>query len=785
MGSNPNQSKDKRVYFLSEVAYDAYFFNEHAYENLIKFMERDPDDLMIVIDGALTRIDRPEILNSLLSYWEKTEQECYEAGESIPNFEQCQHMLDIQFEILKKHLADLCKRLPEAKLVLYIATDDTQYTVSRSLHELLIARRAQISLEIKTLTKEKRESATEGKEFKLQLDQLQGKNVGNQRRRTQSQIDKQLRDLKKVEEKIVAKKEELNLYREQKIRAKHQHVTVTFVKHLCQRYEELCKEFKVKLVDRPKVLKHGNFVFEYAHSRHKTWAPVRHRDEALRRSKVEDNIRYGRLINNVTVRAEEKKAEAHVESGHHGVGFETLQKVQNHPDETNFKGQSSYDPTIAPQKDHVKICMALPFEDQERIGRFVSDGEQERMSLGKPTGTRSHEVFRRFSNDSVSGLFMLTKSAEDGLLTSRFIQYQNFKDGSVLKQPERYWAAWASSDEHLCSPEENPMARDGLFSLYQEHAAKPFKFQGKPVSLAGFISGGDTGEATLVRWDRRYDDRPDPQELLEENIRLLVELKTDSVEDVLALALKMTSDTMSGVTNSMRVVLERVLTYYLRFLDVTLPVNRHRYPHVSTTGNHADGVLRSIGLRESDFFVQHAKAKGIRVFEVGISDRKKTDSLPGACIAIGGYSDARIIHLEDYGLDVTGKTLFGPISFLLQHDPNGPGTSGLVGAGQKAGADVSTAGHTHENWTKLFRTGLNQFRVAYRFSTLTGVTPTEIVYASSVPRTQAAHRIIMPTPGDFIETTMTAAYLREVGIKYHVKNVKAAMEKNKKGRGSK
>jgi hypothetical protein len=770
MTTDNNKKKVQRAYFLSEVAYDAYFFNEFAYENLLKFIEKDPDEKMLVIDGALTRLDRPEILNHLLTFWHKTESECRKASEDVHNYEQSQKMLDIQIDqILDKRLAELRKRFPDknnTKLVLCIDNDDTQYTVSQMLKELLINRRAQIGTALKELAGEKKKLTADHKRLQqeFQKDQPTLKLCKTKREK----INGQIKALKKIEADIVASEQELNLFREQKVRPTHQFVTKTFVERLGQRYKEICKKYKVKFIDHPMVLKFGesadDFTIKYTHSGHKTWVPVLKRDESITRSVLANQTQYNNLIKKIAGAAEAERVDAHVESGHHGIGYATTQKLKDDPAETNFQGNADYDPMIAPQKDYVKICLAIPFEDQERIARFMENQEQVRMSIGKPIGSRSHEVFRRFSNESVSGMFMLTRS-EDGLIWTRYIQYQNFKDGSVLKQPERYWATWATSDEHLGDPAENPMVRDGFQALFEEHAKKPFNFYGKPVHLGGYMSGGDTGEPPLVAWNRRYDHRRSPTKLLKENIEKLARLDPTNPEAVLDLALQMTSDTMDGQSHSAAVMMERVAEWYTYFLDILLSVNSPlQFAVVVTKGNHGDGPLRSVGIGEDNNFKVRLEERKIGVLEVGLSAHYKKSPYQ-VRVGLGGYSDARIIHIPDYGLDVNGKPLFGPISLLVHHDPQGPGTSGLVGAARKVGADNACAGHTHENWTKLFRIGLNQFRIAQRLSTVNGVTVIEKLYASSPPRTQAAHVMLMIKPGDYAEKTIPAAYLRQIGYK--------------------
>ncbi len=796
-----NSGKFQRAHFWPELGYDTHYFNPDAYENLVKFAEQDPDEIMIVIDGALTRLDRPEVLNKRLSHWDDTDRECHEASELIPNYEQSQHMRDIQFEILRERMAELRKRLPDREkhhLVLCINNDDTQFTASKLLLDLLIHRKATIALQIKVLSETKKRISVEQRKSQQTVDAhkkvtakfnktKQDRAVLRAGKAARTDLGAQIKHLRKVQAKVIAKQEELNLYREQKIRPKHQHLTKTLVEDLQQRYRAICKDFNIKYIDRPgRLLKFGkaanDYTIKYAHSGHKTWAAVRGREKSFTKSVVQANqIEHDNEIKKITAEAVAQRVHSHVESGHAGAGFTTTQKLKDHPAETNFKGNSSYDPTIAGQEEYVDISMAIPFEDQTRIASFVENNEQVRMSLGKPGGTRSHAVFDRFMNNSVSGLMMKTRSLEDGRIWTRYIQYQDFVDGTVLEQPERYWTTWLTSDEHLGAEGENPMVRDGMFALYEEHAKKPFSFHGKPAQLAGFISGGDTGEAMSISWNRRYDDRRDPQELLQEYVAQFSQLNPGKAEEVLALAIKMVSDTMGGNPSSMRVVMERVATYYWRFLNITLKVSPWKWAHVSVPGNHADGELQKIGLRETDFFGRDLKAKEIGVFEVGISERGLPDSQVGARVGLGGYGDARIIQIKDYGIGVGNKPLPGqvPINLVVQHDPSGPDMEGIIGAGRQAGADLTLSGHTHVNGVQLYRTKLNQWSVACRLSTLQGVTMTQKKYAGTLARTQAGCRIIMPKPGNFAIQTLSAADLREVGQQYNLEQAKAEVAKAK------
>ena len=110
--------KTSRVYILSEVGFDTDFFNEQAFDNLLEFIRRDKHITGILLDGALTRLDRPEILNELLSYWNKTETECDDASLNIPYHKQYQHMLAVQMNILRNYLLKIKRAAPKANIVL-------------------------------------------------------------------------------------------------------------------------------------------------------------------------------------------------------------------------------------------------------------------------------------------------------------------------------------------------------------------------------------------------------------------------------------------------------------------------------------------------------------------------------------------------------------------------------------------------------------------------------------------------------------------------------------------
>lgn len=742
-----------KVYMLSEVGWDTAYFNPEAYDTLLQFMSKDEKISGIIIDGALTRLDRPEFLNDDLTYWTRTEDECRKATADIPNKEQYKTMLDKQLGILEARLTEIRKRVPNAKeIVLYMESDDLQYTASAILNESLIRKKGSLDETIRGLKTEKKGINREFREKEKEYRKKQDTTATSAR-----ELEDYQRRIEALDEKLVDAQQEKSLYREKKVRPAHQYITRQFVRELTQQYRDICEKTGVKLVTRKSVLNFDGLTIDYAHSRHQTWGVIRGRNKGLL------NLTHGKLMEAFAEglpslrETIEQSIDVIAESGHHGIGYKQTQSLANHPDATNFKNQSLYDPKIDGRT--ITLVMALPFEDQKRIARFLDGKQQERLGLAKPVATRRHAVIDRAKNDSVSGVTAITKDNE-GIIGTEWIQYDNFSNGTALEQPKEYTEIFATSDEHIGSPEMNWTVLDGAHAVYRRHLVKPRIFRGKPVYTRGYISGGDTAEANSRRWNFRSHYRRSPREVLQENLKLLGSFKPDSLEAVVETVMKFTNDARGGSVEDMSVILKWVADYYQGFLEPTLKHSKLQRAHISVPGNHADGVLFDLGLRETDYFEQWARGKGFPIYKVGEPDYFQKEIIQKARIILGGYSPARIVNLEEYGFDTNGEPLFGPINLVVHHDPKGSGFSGLIGAGKKAGADLALAGHTHENWVKPYSIGHNKFSVAYRLSTMQGVTPTELVYAESVPRTQAAHRFVMPMPGWFAEETLPAAYLR-------------------------
>lgn len=773
---NKSEKNLDRVYFLTEVAYDADFFNPQAYETLIKFIAMDPAKVGIVLDGVWTRLDRPEILREKkkdgdfgLTFWGVSRKGAKAVSKHIPNQRQVRWMFGQEFKNLGLRLAELRKRLPNASIVLSVDSDDTQHSINAFLHEAELLNQYQMQGKLGELKDKRKAPITGKKTAESRLKKLQKEKAGrSELAEARKQIREAKQSLKGLDKQIVAYTHELQLYREKKTRPMTQYLRKRYMRlfrGICQR---LCRQYGVKLVMRQSTLDFGKLRVDYAHSRHASWAPIKNVAKQMRDSvhglesliTADPDHALAGVVDDLKNRRGENRPDIIACSGHFGKGWKRLQKLRNNEAEVNFKNIGLYDPDI--DDDYVTLLLAMPFEDQEKIAEYTHGGKPDRMSHGKPISSKSHAVFQRNQNGSVSGLTIAWKG-KDGIVETRWIQYKHFVDGTVLDQPAEYSAIYGSSDEHLGSAEEMPMVRDGLMDLFRNEALTASSFWGKPLFARGFISGGDTGEANSDKWPDRYHEKRDPTVIRDEVTRRLASLDTKNIDAMRAAVLQHLNDAMGGSVESMRDIQKRVRNYYSGPLEISLEHSSLQIVHASVPGNHADNVFRRLGIRETDLFVEHCAAKGIGIYESGMSTPIGTDPWYGVRVAVGGYSVARTLLIGRYGLGMDGKPLFGPIRFLMHHDPKGSDHRGLVGSARSAHSDVAVAGHTHENEVVAYGTGPNTFRIAYRMATMQGETATGIMYAESVPRTPAGHRMIMPRPGDFSERAIPASFLQKKG----------------------
>ncbi len=823
------QYKPLRFTWLSEPKFDSDFLNPEAYENWKKLMGRYKDLTAIFVDGAITRSDRPEVLSDELTYWFKSEEEC-EREAKDPNNRKYMTLFDKQLNILEDRLKEIRKALPDVKLYYQMPSEGLQDTITTIVNQVLVQRKEEAVKSIKDYKAEKQQLEREyklklkeydqieeeaeqllkeitgyqeeiselekmiaaPKEFKLDAtalkkhqtkkQELETEYLAKQKAYEQAGMKKtQLaeewgnyeRRIKEADLKLdLPMKQKQGLSRPNKRHPTHQFTTTQFVQHIMNRYQKVCDTAGVTLLrySTETVTIDGLTLKVMNRVDPLSWAVLKQPEKRLR---------------DIVLADPKKDIDVVVVSGHYGTGYKCTQRLKYSAAQVNHevkKFDSSSD-------DKVRTGVAvLPFEDAEKVQRYIDGREPERMSGGIPRGTRSHAAFTRRKYGGHSGVTFITRN-EDGVIGTEWIQFKDFVNGKVLEQPDKYAKIGVLTDMHIGSPEEDRLGLDGAKALYANHVKNPTTFSGKPAFACGFVNAGDGAEANPKKWRFSQEYRADPDEDLKEIREMMYSLDQKDPRAVAELSKELVNRIHAGKINSMKVMTTHLANFLEPFLEQTLQYSPLQAANVYLPGNHADDVLFDTGqnelnlleerVRSREWLLHDGRKEKIPVYVVGESGEKERRE---ARAFFGGYDIFRGIMIDDYGRAVDGTDVFGPINAIFVHDPKGSGFSGLEGIGRKVGADLAIAGHTHETWVMLYGDTPNEFSVAFRAATTQNPGPVELLFASSPPRTQGGHYFIMPHPGHFFEETMPIAYLRAEGERALQDNAKweAAMRERKK-----
>lgn len=739
------------VMFLSEVGYDTDFFNPEAYGNLLKLIAQRKDGLSaILLSGAIQTLKRPEILNDALTYWFANEEHAIAESQRIPNSKQYETMLDKQLDIFKERLKELKKQAPDTQIYVQLVTDDWQDTIDAMLNEMLVRDKEDALQHIKERRAEKSALTKEYKTKKRALDRSEGEDA-----ELAQEVADYERHIQDIENEISTTTTHRGLYRPKKARPAHQVTQAQFVHYITRKVEDVCKEAGVTLVSNAtETLNVNGMTVKWVNSLDvESWAVFKRPDKKLDALLLEDS---------------DKDIDVVAVSGHYGMGYTRTQRMKYSPAQGNHE-LKKYDTTLG---DKVRTgILATPFEDQEKIARYAQGREPERLGGGKPRGTRSHAAFKRMKNDSVSGIYSVIKT-EEGLIAREFIQYADFITGRALERLEKNAKERVESDQHLDSPQEDKFALQGGQVTLEREARTPTQYRGRPAFIRRFTSLGDTAEAPPIRWQFMQENRPDPEEQPRKIADQILKVNKERPEEVAALALLLANEALMGIVNSGKVIATHTADYYEKRLKPILETSSLQIAFFIIPGNHYDDIAYKMGFKEFDLLVERlryrewelpdGRKEPVRVYVVGESDEAARKEARGI---FGGYQNNRQAVDESYGKTISGENLCLEPSLVVGiHDPKGSDFYGLEAACKKFEADISYAGHTHEHGIKLVKRGPNKVSFAFRAATMQNPTPTEFIYPSH-PRTQGAHNIIHPKPGQLYDEFLPGAYLRAEGMR--------------------
>ena len=806
-----HQATETNVAFLSEVGFNAAYFDHQTYLNALdKMAEIGVEGVMV--DGALIACTAVEFTNSEDVHY-------YETNDRIPermkqHFKKREidltdisnrlryHQLAFRgLERLDQHLEEMRAKLPEAKIYLKVHDDDFALTVKQLLHQELMGKGETHKSYLKNLKEDVKGVERKVKEYEAEFDKRKQKVEEGKAKETAGQkvgydID-EVRTEREVWRKRLARKrnklDELNglkvaadeilqsILKPNKATPIYQQTQREVVDWLEGYYKEIGEKHGIEVLTRGKILDFNGFRVDYAHNRRLGKGVVKNREQAILRE--------------VQGRARKlKNIDAYIESGHHGKAFKSTVKLNYDRKEWNHENVGNPDPENSDK--YLFVGAVLAFERKDLIMPYLIQGEKDtELAGGEATSTKSHEVVKRHNNGAKTGLTILTKRS-DGLVQSRWIGMKKFWDKGKYPELKELRSVWAYSDQHVNSDEANEMMVRGFIELYKKSLSLDETIHGLPARAVGMTAIGDHSEANSESWAHRYGPNISPDEAMNRSARGMVRLvklamkveRGEAGEDELLGTMYSTlllqgRLTKSGGTSgeNMRATLKRTALEYLDIIKVTRENSDLQQLFVAVTGNHADGPLKKTGFNELSTLQsmleginQMADETGVEIpyFEMGEANPFEDPRYERARVLGGGISSFRGVRSDSYGLGINGEDLFGGyineegrlkhLRVNWQHDPKGSNGTGLEGVMENNDADYAFQGHIHFDYLIPVENIEGELQFRHMLGTTQGPGPTEKYYGKSLPRTQVAYRLVLEKD-DYIELAMPGPVLQKFG----------------------
>ena len=821
-----NQATETSVAFLSEVGFNAAYFDHQTYLNALDKMS-EIGVKGVMVDGALIACTAVEFTNSEDVHYYQTNDNIPERMKShfkereevdlteISNRLRYHQLAFRGLERLDQHLEEMRVKLPEAKIYLKMHDDDFALTVKQLLHQELMGKRKSHQGLLKRLKDDikgvegivtgyeaefdkKKQMVEEGKE-KLVAGEKISYDIPETRKEREKWRSRLRRGRNKLDQlygqKIAAEEILQTLLKPNKATPIYQQTQREVVDWLEGYYKEIGEKHGVDVLTRGKVLDFDGFRVDYAHNRRLGKGVVKNREQAILRE-VQGRAR--RL----------KNIDAYIESGHHGKAFKSTVKLNYDRQEWNHENVGNPDPKNSDR--YLFVGAVLTFERKDLIMPYLIQGEKDtELAGGEATSTKSHEVVKRHNNGARTGLTILTKRS-DGMVQSRWIGMRRFWDKEKYPERTELRSVWAYSDQHVNSDEANEMMVRGFIDLYKQCLTSEENIHGLPSKAVGMTAIGDHSEANSESWAHRYGPNISADEAMNRSVKGIVRLarlamKVESgkaSEDELlgtmySSLLLQGRLTKSGGTSgeNMRATLKRTAHEYLDIIKFTRKNSELKQLFVAVTGNHADGPLKKVGFNELSTLQdmleginQMTATTGLEVpyFEMGEANPFEDPKYEEARVLGGGISSFRGVRSDSYGLGINGEDLFGGyfndegefrhLRVNWQHDPKGSNGTGLEGVMENNEADYAFQGHVHFDYLIPVEVIEGELQFRHMLGTTQGPGPTEKYYGKSLPRTQVAYRLVLEKD-DYTELAMPGPVLQKFGRAELASRLKEEWEK--------
>lgn len=597
-------------------------------------------------------------------------------------------------------------------------------------------------------------------------------------------------DIKKYEDEIKIVKQEIGSiatnmaklakefknYREPETSPVYQRRVTEHVRQLYKRFYRLGKEFNIRIVTKPDILVFGTLVIDYANNRGRTWQPMP--GSARRLAEAYHGVMTD-YRENVAATLKELKApvgdiDVVMEGGSHGAFFARWQKLNLTAEEIRMQHINTFYTGGSDGVKHVLFLAGMPFEAQDKIAKYLHREKPGRTRGGKPMASASHPVFIRNSKGSVSGMTLIRKHQHD-LISVEPIMYRLFQTKQVL---EMFKAVMSQddSDNHLNSPEMEALGTVGTFAMIKQLMKNPLELYGQKVYIGGVLNLGDLAESNSKVWKEATKFRRQWMEEVREIPGRLVATDTTDYNSVLKTSLFFLNDMMGGANENMKLTMRGVLLFLKeKFLDV-LRLSPTRLLDILAVleGNHFANAVRDVGIQEHNAFEDWLLAlktmhedfpmEGRKPFPLEIQAGGEPRyyhpevAKPEMVVHLGGYSSSRQGIIEKYGVGHDGKLLVQKTYRLgLTHEPNA-----ILNKARNQDADVIKAGHTHESYLAIDKSGDNMGRFIDQKPCTQRVSATELIYGG-IPRTSGVDLCVYTRPGRYFKMTIPMQHMRKIG----------------------
>ncbi|MEK7131379.1 MAG: hypothetical protein AAB797_01410 [Patescibacteria group bacterium] len=565
------------------------------------------------------------------------------------------------------------------------------------------------------------------------------------------------------------------------------------VRQMYKRFYELGNKHNVDIATKPGVLVFGTLVIDYAHDRGRTWQPMR-RVRRLAEGYHGLMTDYDSNIKKMLAELETSATGVDVvmESGHHGEFLARWQRLHLTAEEIRMQHVNTFYTGGSDGVKHVLFLAGMPFEPQDKIAKYLNREKPSRTRGGKPIASASHPVFIRNSKKSVSGITMIRKHRHD-LMSVEPIVYRLFRNKQVL-EPFKGVMSVDTSDNHLLSPEFDPMGTLGTFALQNQLMVNPLELSGQKVYVGGTLNLGDLAEANSKAWKEAIKfKRQWMDEVKEIPDRLLAMDPTDH-NSVLATSLFFLNDMMGGANENLWLTMRAVHLFLKENFLTVLNHSPTRLLDILAVlqGNHFANAVRDVGLAEygsfenwllalktvhQDFPAEWHKPFPLKIMVGGEPQYLQSDAVkPEMVVHLGGYGVARQAIIEEYGVGHDGKLLVQkPYRLGLNHEPNA-----ISNKAANHLADVIKSGHTHESYLAIDKSGDNMGRFIDQKPCTQRVSGTELLYGG-LPRTAGVDLCVYTQPGRYFKMTIPMQHMRAIGLAHLKIQAKQAVE-NKSGK---